>query len=86
MNLLSAVRLGVAAGFVKGIDFALLNDLLLSSQRAHLQRLMERRMTSEDRDIARAQLFRERLWPAIQVMDAVEKDTPAESDSPADEE
>ena len=86
MNLLSAVRLGVAAGFVKGIDFALLNGLLLSSQRAHLQRLMERRMTSEDRDIARARLVREKLWPAIKVMDTEEMDEPDEVDPLTDEE
>jgi len=86
MNLLSAVRLGVAAGIVKGVNFALLNELMLSSQRAHLQRLMQRRMSAEDRDIARANLVRKQLWPAIREMDNIEDETPDNNESATDQE
>jgi len=86
MNLLSAVRLGVTAGIVKGISFADVNELLLSSQRAHLQRLMRRRMSAEERDIARAKLVRQRLWPAIRVMDDIENDTSKTGETATDEE
>ncbi len=83
MNLLSAVRLGIAGGIVKGISFAMVNELLLSGQPAHLQRLMGRRMSPEDRDIARAALVREKLWPAIREMDNVIADLSEESDESA---
>jgi protein arginine kinase len=69
MNLLSAARLGVSTEIIKGIDLALLNELLLYTRRAHLQRLMGRRMTAEDRDIARAKLIRQRLWPAVRIIE-----------------
>jgi protein arginine kinase len=61
MSLLSAVRLGVAAGEPLGLDLAQINDLLLSTQPAHLQRLAGREMTPEERDVARAELIRSRL-------------------------
>jgi len=86
MNLLSAVRLGVASGLVDGISFAMMNELLMTSQRAHLQRLMERRMSAEDRDIARARLVRERLWPAVRVMEDLEISEPDDDDNVTDEE
>lgn len=69
MNLLSAVRLGVSTAIIEGLDLGQLNELLLCTRRAHLQRLMGRRMTAEDRDVARATLIRQRLWPAVRVMD-----------------
>jgi protein arginine kinase len=69
MNLLSAVRLGVSTRIIKGVDYALLNDLLLCTRRAHLQRMMGRRMSADDRDVARAALIRERLWPIVKTMD-----------------
>ncbi len=68
LNLLSAVRLGVTNDLINGLDLATLNELLLSTQPAHLQRAMKRRMSSEDRDVARAKLVRERLWPILQEM------------------
>jgi len=46
-----------------------LNELLLCTRRAHLQRIIGRRMTADDRDVARAALIRERLWPIIRTMD-----------------
>ena len=69
MNLLSAVRLGVSSNIIKGVDYALLNELLLCTRRGHLQRIIGRRMTADDRDVARAALIRERLWPIIRTMD-----------------
>ena len=61
MNLLSAVRLGVAVGEPLGLDMNQINDLMLASQPAHLQRLYGPDLTPEQRDIARAELVRTRL-------------------------
>ena len=80
MNLLSAVRLGVAVKVINGVDFSLLNELLLTSQRAHLQRIMRRRMAAEERDVARAKIIRERLWPAIRQLENVEHEPPAKDE------
>jgi len=86
MNLLSAVRLGVAAGLIAGIRFALLNELLLASQPAHLQRVMGRRMAAEERDVARASLIRQRLWPTIRVMEDLEHERPSKHDQQPEKE
>jgi protein arginine kinase len=61
MNLLSAVRLGLAMGEPVGLDMGQINDLMLTTQPAHLQRLLEKEMTAEERDVARADLVRSRL-------------------------
>ncbi|MBI3871634.1 MAG: protein arginine kinase [candidate division Zixibacteria bacterium] len=61
MNLLSAVRLGVAAGEPLGLDMAQINNLMLSTQPAHLQRFFDKDMPPEQRDVARADLVRSRL-------------------------
>jgi len=62
------------------VDFSLLNELLLTSQRAHLQRIMRRRMAAEERDVARAKIIRERLWPAIRQLENVEHEPPAKDE------
>ncbi|MBD3167902.1 MAG: protein arginine kinase [candidate division Zixibacteria bacterium] len=61
MNLLSAVRLGYGMGVLKNIELPLINELLLLSRSAHLQKLVGKDMDSEERDIARADLVREKL-------------------------
>jgi protein arginine kinase len=61
MNLLSAVRLGVAVGEPLGLDMNQINDLMLAAQPAHLQRMYGRDLTPEQRDVARAELVRTRL-------------------------
>jgi protein arginine kinase len=62
MELLSAVRLGVVAGIVSGIDLVRLQDLFVLVHPAHLRRLTGKPLdTAADRDVARATLLRQRL-------------------------
>ncbi|MEW5701064.1 MAG: protein arginine kinase [Candidatus Zixiibacteriota bacterium] len=61
MNLLSAVRLGLAMGEPVGLDMGQINDLMLTTQPAHLQRLFDRELSPEERDVARADVVRSRL-------------------------
>jgi len=61
MNLLSAVRLGAAMGIIGDIKTATLNEILLLSQPAHLQKYYSREMDSEERDLIRASMVRDKL-------------------------
>ena len=68
LDLLSALRLGVDLGLVstngaaeKGIDRAVVNELLIFSQPAHLQKLEGSKLSSSERDTKRATLIRRRL-------------------------
>jgi protein arginine kinase len=61
MNLLSAVRLGIAMGIIDFVGIPLINEILLLSQPAHLQKYYGDEMSSEERDSVRAQMVRERL-------------------------
>ena len=63
MNLLSAVRLGHAMKIIDFIDVSLINDMLLLSQPAHLQKYYGEEMDSSRRDFVRAQMVREKLRP-----------------------
>ncbi|MDF1543517.1 MAG: protein arginine kinase [bacterium] len=61
MNLLSAVRLGHALKIIDFLDTATLNDILLISQPAHLQKYYGSEMDNIKRDFVRAQMVREKL-------------------------
>jgi protein arginine kinase len=61
MNLLSAVRLGHAMKVIDFLDIALINEMLLLSQPAHLQKYYGSEMDSNRRDFVRAQMVREKL-------------------------
>ncbi len=73
LDLLSAVRLGVDLGIMangpetggKGgahrIDHQTVNELLIFSQPAHLQKLEGERLSAQERDMKRATLIRQRL-------------------------
>ena len=61
LDLLSAVRLGVDLGLMNGLDRTTVNELLLFSQPAHLQKLEGKRLSAPERDTKRAQLIRARL-------------------------
>ncbi len=61
MNLLSAVRLGHAMEIIDSLDVALINDILLLSQPAHLQKFYGSEMDPNRRDFVRAQMVREKL-------------------------
>ncbi len=63
LDLLSAVRLGVDLGLLEGVDRAVVNELFLFSQPAHLQKLKGKTLTAKDRDATRALLIRQRFEP-----------------------
>jgi protein arginine kinase len=64
IELLSLVRLGLDLGLIKHIDRARLNDLFITTQPAHLQKIENKKLTSEERDVKRAELIRKTLGVA----------------------
>jgi len=61
MNLLSAVRLGHALKIIDFLNIAMINEILLLSQPAHLQKFFGQNMDGNKRDFVRAQMVREKL-------------------------
>lgn len=61
VELLSMVRLGVDLGIVKEIKPPVLNQLLITIQPAHLQKIEGARLSASARDIKRASLIRQKL-------------------------
>jgi protein arginine kinase len=59
--LLSAIRLGVDLGIVKNLDRRMINELFILIQPAHLQKLEGKALDSNQRDIKRADLIREKI-------------------------
>lgn len=61
MKLISDVRLGVDLGIITDISPHLLNELTVTITPAYLLKRSQKELTSEERDIYRAELVRERL-------------------------
>lgn len=61
LDLLSGLRLGVDMGFLPAIPRAVVNELFLSTQPAHLQKFAGKELSSRGRDELRASLIREKL-------------------------
>ncbi len=61
---LSRLRLGLALGWKLPADLALVNELTLSTQPAHLDLLAQKELSAQDRDALRAALIRRRLKAA----------------------
>jgi protein arginine kinase len=61
MNLLSAVRLGHAMKIIDFLNAAVINEILLLSQPAHLQKFYGHEMEPARRDFVRAQMVRDKL-------------------------
>jgi protein arginine kinase len=61
MQLLSLVRLGVLTGLVDHVDQSSVNQLLLLTQPAHLQRALGKDLDQDQRRSGRAELLRTRL-------------------------
>jgi protein arginine kinase len=62
LDLFSAVRLGVDLNLMNsGVDRAVVNELFLFSQPAHLQKLEGKTLSAKERDAKRADLIRKRL-------------------------
>jgi protein arginine kinase len=61
MNLMSAVRLGVQIGIIKGLNFSTLNSILMQSQFGHLEWEADRPLNKAERDVKRAEKIRSLL-------------------------
>jgi len=61
MNMLSFVRLGVDLGMFPGLERALIDEMFLITQPAHLQWMHTEKLSAEERDVLRAELLRDRL-------------------------
>jgi protein arginine kinase len=60
-KLLSDVRLGVSMGIIKDIDISSLNELLVLSQPATLQKISGNQLNHDERDIKRAEMIKTKL-------------------------
>ncbi len=61
LKLLSHLRLGIHLGRVKDIEIASVNELVLMTQPAHLQKLMGKKLEGDNRKAARAEFIRYKL-------------------------
>jgi protein arginine kinase len=61
MNLLSLMRLGIDVSLFPGVDRALVDELFILTQPAHLQKQHAEKLSAEERDLLRADMVRERL-------------------------
>ena len=61
IELLSMVRLGSDLGMVKDINRRTINELFIITQPAHLQKLENKKLSAEERDLKRADLIRRKL-------------------------
>lgn len=61
MNLLSLMRLGVDLGLFAGAKVAVVDELFITTQPAHLQKQYSEKLSAEERDLLRSDMLRERL-------------------------
>lgn len=61
VELLSMVRLGCDLGMVKDIDRRNINELFITTQPAHLQKLESKKLSQQERDVKRAEIIRNKL-------------------------
>lgn len=61
LKLISDVRLGIDLGIIKDIDVKAINVLMVDIQSGILQKISERNLNTNERDIERANLIRKRL-------------------------
>jgi protein arginine kinase len=61
IELLSMVRLGLDLGMITDIDRSVVNELFIITQPAHLQKLEEKKLSSPERDVKRAEIIRSKL-------------------------
>ncbi|MDD5692001.1 MAG: protein arginine kinase [Candidatus Omnitrophica bacterium] len=61
IELLSMVRLGSDLGMFKDIDRRTINELFITTQPAHLQKIENKKLSSDERDLKRAELIRKKL-------------------------
>ncbi len=58
---LSVVRMGIALGLVSDVTYRQINEMMISTRPAHLQKRLKASLDSAERDIARATIIRCRL-------------------------
>src|SRR5260370_2783843 len=61
LNLVSVLRIGIALSFLPDEGRAIINQLLMETQPAHLQNVSQQKLAAEERDHLRADIVRERL-------------------------
>ncbi len=61
MNLLSLMRLGVDLELFPGVDRALVEQMFMTTQPAHLQKQHSEKLSAEERDVLRADMVRDAL-------------------------
>jgi protein arginine kinase len=61
LKLLSDVRLGIDMGIIKDISIETLNEVMLLTQPANLQKLAGKPLSPDERDISRAEVTRKKL-------------------------
>ena len=61
VELLSGLRMGVDLGIVRDLARGTVNEILIHTQPAHLQKLVGKELSSPERDLLRAKLIREKL-------------------------
>ena len=61
LNLLSLMRLGVDLGLFTDLERWQVDELFVTTQPAHLQRVHSEKLSAEERDLFRADMLRERL-------------------------
>jgi protein arginine kinase len=61
LNLLSLMRLGVDLGLFADLERWQVDELFVTTQPAHLQRVHSEKLSAEERDLFRADMLRERL-------------------------
>ena len=61
MKLLSDVRLGIELGIIKSVNMDIIDELMVVTQPANLQKYYQGMFTPAERDIKRAELIREKL-------------------------
>jgi protein arginine kinase len=64
VDMLSWLRLGIEMSVVEGLGVRDINEMLLMIQPGHLQKIEEKVLEPEERDIARARIIREKLKTA----------------------
>src|SRR5512136_34174 len=84
MNLLSLMRLGADLGVFPGVDRALVDELFILTQPAHLQRQHSGKLSPEERDMLRADMVRERLRPVSRPVTQAPPQSGAGLDKPAE--
>lgn len=61
IDLLSLVRLGVDLNLIKSVDRSLINELFIITQPAHLQKIENKKLNPNERDVKRAEILRKKL-------------------------